>query len=92
MDQQKLTLLVLLDLNAAFGTFSHKILTDTLESEFDVIGNALKLTESFSSRRKRRIKIKHEFPTQYTLNCGARRKLSWTNSLGYSRYSLLGYK
>ena len=50
------TLLVVLDFEAAFDTIDSKIFTDTLASEFDVIGNALKSIESFSSRRKHRIK------------------------------------
>ena len=70
MDQQEVTLLVLLDLSAAFDTIDHEILTDTMESECDVIGNALKWIKSFLSHRKQRVKIKQEFSTNFTLSCG----------------------
>ena len=69
IDQQEVTLLVL-DLSAAFDTIDHEILIDTLESEFGVIGNALKWIKSFLSHRKQRIKIKQEFSTNFTLSCG----------------------
>ena len=70
MDQQEVTLLVLLDLSAAFDTINHEILIDTLESEFGVIGNALKWIKSFLSHRKQRVKIKQEFSTNFTMSCG----------------------
>ena len=70
MDQQKVTLLVLLGLSAAFDTMDHEILTATLESEFGVTGNALKWIKSFLSHRKQRVKIKQEFSTNSTLSCG----------------------
>ena len=70
MDQQKVTLLVLLDLSAAFDTIDHEILTDILKLEFGVIGNALKWIKSFLSCRKQRINIKQKFSANFTLNCG----------------------
>ena len=70
MDQQEVTLLVLLDLSAAFDTIDHEILIDTLESEFGVIGNALKWIKSFLSHRKQRVNIKQEFSTKFTMSCG----------------------
>ena len=70
MDQQELTLLVLLDLSAAFDTIDHEILIDTLKSKFGVIGNALKWIKSFLPHRKQRVNIKQEFSTNFTLSCG----------------------
>ena len=70
MDQQEVTLLVLLDLSAAFDTIDHEILFDTLESEFGVIGNALKWIKSFLSHRKQRVNVKQEFSTKFTMSCG----------------------
>ena len=70
VDQQEVTLLVLLDLSAAFDTIDHEILTDTMASEFGVIGNALKWIKSFLSHRKQRVKIKQEFSTNFALSCG----------------------
>ena len=57
-------------MSAAFDTIDHEILTDTMESEFDVIGNALRWIKSFPSHRKQRVKIKQEFSTNFTLSCG----------------------
>ena len=70
MDQQEVTLLVLLDLSAAFDIIDHEILIDTLESEFGAIGNTLKWIKSFLSHRKQRVKIKQEFSINFTLSWG----------------------
>lgn len=40
MDNQEITLLVLLDLTAAFDTINNKILLDVLENNFGIIGSA----------------------------------------------------
>ena len=70
MDQQEVTLLVLLDSSAALTPLTNEILIDTLDSEFGVIRNALKWIKSFLSHRKQRFRIKKEFSTNFTLSCG----------------------
>ena len=52
MDNQKVVLLVMLDLNTAFDTIDHRILLDILEKDFGVIGNAKKWFMSFLFERK----------------------------------------
>ena len=79
MDQQELTLLVLLDLSAAFDTIDHEILIDTLKSKFGVIGNALKWIKSFLPHRKQN--------QLYAELWSTTRKLSWTSSVPIVRVS-----
>jgi hypothetical protein len=57
MDRQEVTLLVLIDLSAAFNTIDHAILLETLEKDFGVTGNALKWLTSYLSKRKQTILI-----------------------------------
>ena len=42
MDRQEVTLLVLIDLCAAFDTIEREILLETLQKDFGVIGDAQK--------------------------------------------------
>lgn len=53
MDRQEVTLLVLIDLSAAFDTIDHAILLETLEKDFGVIGDAQKWLASYLSRESR---------------------------------------
>ena len=55
MDHQEVTLLVLLDLSAAFDTIEHKILLDVLGNNFGIIDSAHEWFASCLSGRKQRV-------------------------------------
>ena len=57
MDRQEVTLLVLLDLIAAFDTIDHDIMINLLENDFGITDQALSWLKSFLSGRKQRVVI-----------------------------------
>ena len=73
MDRQEVTLLVLIDLSAAFNTIDHAILLKTLEKDFGVTRNALKCHKwltSYLSKRKQTILIKDHKSEVFNLQSG----------------------
>ena len=56
-DQQQVTLLVLLDMSAAFDTVDHAILLQRLESSFGVSGGVLSWLSSFLDGRTQRVHL-----------------------------------
>ena len=70
MDRQEVTLLVLIDLSAAFDTIDHAILLETLEKDFGVTGNALKWLTSYLSKRRQTILIKDHESEVFNLQSG----------------------
>ena len=70
MDNKEVTLLVLLDLSAAFDTIEHSILLNILQQEIGVVGTALSSFDSFLSGRKQRILVGDKTSDDFNLNCG----------------------
>ena len=70
MDNKEVTLLVLLDLSAAFDTIEHSILLNILQQDFGVVGTALNWFDSFLSGRKQRILVGDKTSDDFNLNCG----------------------
>ena len=57
MDNQKVTILLLLDLSSAFDTIDHSSLLKTLNIHFGIDGVVLKWIESYLADRRQQIKI-----------------------------------
>ena len=72
MDNQEITLLVLLDLSAAFDTVDHQIPLSVLENDFEIIGHGLALTwfASYLADRKQRVLINESSSDEFQLHCG----------------------
>ena len=70
MDKGHVSLLVLLDLSAAFNTVDHKILLKTLQMKLGVCGSALSWFESYLEGRSQRICIKETLSQSFDLQWG----------------------
>lgn len=70
MDQQQVTLLILLDLSAAFETVDHEIMLEILELEFGVTGSALKWFKSFLADRKQVVCINQVMSGSFEIKSG----------------------
>ena len=70
MEDQCVTLLVLLDLRAAFDTVDHRILLDRLQFDFGISGTALNWFESYLSNRTQRISIDGVLSNIFNLKFG----------------------
>jgi hypothetical protein len=70
MDRQEVTLLVLLDLSAAFDTIDHKTLANLLQNDFGVTNKALLWITSFLSGRKQRIMIEQQQSRDFDITTG----------------------
>ena len=70
MDQQTVTMLVLLDLSAAFDTVSLGILTEIFQFQFGIAGNVLKWFVSYLSDREQRVKIYQTLSDAYKVRVG----------------------
>ena len=70
MNSQHVTLLVLLDLSAAFDTVSHDVLLDRLHNDDGLRGNALNWFYSYLSQRSQRVSIHGTLSNYFDLDCG----------------------
>ena len=70
MDRQEVTLLVLLDLSAAFDTIDHNLLLNFFQSDFGVIGSALQWVRSFLSERQQRVVVGQSCSKDYQMKYG----------------------
>ena len=69
-DSGKITLLVLLDLSAAFDTVDHSILLQRLNSHFGFCGSALEWVDSYLNERKCQVRVGEDISGTLLLNCG----------------------
>jgi hypothetical protein len=70
MDHQEVTVLIMLDLSAAFDTVNHTILLDRLEKRCGVTGKALQWFMSYLSNRRQMVKIEDSKSEESHLKCG----------------------
>ena len=70
MDAQRVTLLVLLDLSAAFDTVDYEVLLHRLRSSFGIRGTALQWFTSYLSSRWQRLSFNQEVSERFDLTCG----------------------
>ena len=67
-DDNKVVLLVLLDLSTAFDTIDHGILIDRLETRFGINGAALQWFKTYLKYRSTRVMINNVMSHQHILN------------------------
>jgi hypothetical protein len=70
MDQQRVSLLVLLDLSAAFDTVDHQVLLHRLDVSFRITGTALKWFKSYLTNRSQRVLINGNYSQSFSLPHG----------------------
>ena len=70
MNTQEVTLLVMLDLSAAFDTVNHNILLTRLNEELGISGLALEWFKSYLAKRGQRVSIDGSLSERFSLECG----------------------
>ena len=70
MNTQEVTLLVMLDLSAAFDTVNHKILLTRLNEELGICGSALEWFKSYLAKRGQRVYMDGSLSERFSLECG----------------------
>ena len=71
MDQQKVTILVLLDLSSAFDTVDHNIPLHRLHTPFGISGAALGWLKDYLSNWRQRVSVNGSLSDQAQIKCGA---------------------
>ena len=87
MNSQHVSLLVLLDLSAAFDTIDHSLLIDRLKYKLGVNGTVLAWFSSYLTNRKQRIHINGSISEIFALNCleCSSGFLSWSTAFHHLR-------
>ena len=70
MNNQCVTLLLLLDLSAAFDTVNHALLLQRLQTKFGICGTALDWLNSYLSGRTQQVLTNGTLSDYFSLNCG----------------------
>ena len=70
MDQQKVTILVLLDLSAAFDTVDHNIQLHRLHTRFGISGTAFDWFKDYLSNRRQRVSVNGSLSDPVQIKCG----------------------
>ena len=70
VDEGEITVLLMIDLSAAFDLVHHDILLSRLEKRFGITGDALKWIKSYLSNRKQTCVINNEESSPVTLDRG----------------------
>ena len=70
MNSQHVTLLVMLDLSAAFDTVNHKILLERLQHDIGISGVPLQWFKSYLSNRSQRVTVQGTLSRLFDLDCG----------------------
>ena len=86
MDNQQVSLLVLLDMSAAFDTIPHQLFLVRLEGTFGLSGSALAWFQSYFKDRVQRIVINGEMSTTDKLEIGLPQG-SGAGPFGYETYT-----
>ena len=71
MDKGRATLLLMLDLSAAYDTIDHDIFLFRLTNYFGISGTAKKWFESYLTGRKSQVVISQNLSTEMQIECGA---------------------
>ena len=87
IDEQKVVLMALLDLSAAFDTCNQHILLSRLETQFHVSGSALTWFSSYLNNRSQRVKIKDSLSDPVKLVTGFPQGSGWGPRLFKVRWS-----
>ncbi len=70
MDNQHVTLLVMLDLSAAFDTVNREMLLKKMEHDFGINGTVLNWFRSYIDGRKQGVIVKNTISEEVKVNCG----------------------
>ena len=70
MNTQEVTLVVMLDLSAAFDTVNHSILLTRLNEELGICGAALEWFKSYLANRGQQVSVDGSLSERFSLDCG----------------------